>query len=101
MRSGPRQDSNSAPDGTDTDAGATIIWVGVEGRGMLGTLAFADTLRTDALDVVRRLQDLGVRAALLSGDNPEATQAAAEQAGIAVRMDDIEAMYCKSPRPLR
>lgn len=62
-----------------------MVHVGVEGRGLVGSLSFRDTLRADAVQVVQRLKDLSIRVALLSGDNPAAVAAAAQQAGIQVR----------------
>jgi P-type E1-E2 ATPase len=61
------------------------VHVGVEGRGLLGSLGFRDALRPDAADVVRRLRDMSVRVALLSGDNAVVVSAVARQAGIQVR----------------
>ena len=60
------------------------MYVGVDGRGMVGRLGFRDALRADSADVVRRLQDMSIRVALLSGDNAAAVAAAAAQAGIQV-----------------
>lgn len=61
-----------------------MVHVGVEGRGLVGSLAFRDTLRPDARQVVQRLKQLSIRVALLSGDNAAAVTAAAQQAGIQV-----------------
>ena len=61
-----------------------MVHVTVEGRGLVGSLGFRDTLRADAVQVVQRLKDLSIRVALLSGDNPAAVAAAAQQAGIQV-----------------
>ena len=64
--------------------GESVVYVGVDGRGMVGRLGFRDALRADSADVVRRLQDMSIRVALLSGDNAAAVAAAAAQAGIQV-----------------
>ena len=64
--------------------GESVVYVGVDGRGMVGRLGFRDVLRADSADVVRRLQDMSIRVALLSGDNAAAVAAAAAQAGIQV-----------------
>ena len=61
-----------------------MVYVGVDGRGVVGRLGFRDALRPDSADVVRRLQDMSIRVALLSGDNAAAVGAIAAQAGIQV-----------------
>ena len=48
----------------------------------LGLLAFGDTLKPGALAAVQRIQGLGVRAVLISGDNRGSAQAVAAQLGI-------------------
>ncbi|CAL8460709.1 g240 [Coccomyxa elongata] len=68
--------------GDEGQEGTSMVHVGVEGRGLVGSLSFRDTLRADAVQVVQRLKDLSIRVALLSGDNPAAVAAAAQQAGI-------------------
>lgn len=68
----------------EAEQGMSMVHVGVEGRGLVGSLAFRDTLRPDARQVVQRLKQLSIRVALLSGDNAAAVTAAAQQAGIQV-----------------
>ncbi|KAK9846485.1 hypothetical protein WJX81_005091 [Elliptochloris bilobata] len=63
-------------------AGCTTVYVGEAGRGVLGALGFRDALRPDAAATVARLRAMGLRVALLSGDNPAAVAAAAADAGI-------------------
>lgn len=69
----------------EEQAGESVVYVGVDGRGVVGRLGFRDALRPDSADVVRRLQDMSIRVALLSGDNAAAVRAIAVQAGIQVR----------------
>lgn len=45
-------------------------------------LAFADTLRPDALEAIKRLAELGLRPVMLTGDQPEAASVVAAQLGI-------------------
>ncbi len=50
---------------------------------LLGIVAFADQLRSDAADVVRALKSLGVaRVVMLTGDNERIGRAIAEQVGV-------------------
>lgn len=46
-------------------------------------LAFADTLRPDAIEAIRRLSDLGLKPVMLTGDQPEAARVVASQLAIA------------------
>lgn len=66
------------------EEGTSGVHVGVQGLGVVGSLGFRDALRPDAVEVVQRLRALGIRVALLSGDNAAAVSAAAAQAGIQV-----------------
>ena len=43
------------------EEGASAIWVGAEGRGLLGVLGLRDTLRPDARETVDRLRGMGMR----------------------------------------
>jgi len=61
--------------------GATVIGVARDGE-LLGLLALGDALRPDAVETVRRLHDLGIRATLVTGDNEQAAQYFARAAGI-------------------
>ena len=65
--------------------GKTVSWlVGEEGDGwrLLGLLAFGDTLKPDAAAAVARLQALGIRTLMLTGDNRGAAEAVARELGI-------------------
>lgn len=64
------------------DQGQTVVYVAQSGDGLLGALAFSDSLREDALEVVAQLQALGLSPMVLSGDSPAAVAAMASQAGI-------------------
>lgn len=59
-----------------------MVYVARSGDGLLGALAFSDSLRYDALEVVKQLQALGLSPMVLSGDSPAAVAAMASQAGI-------------------
>jgi len=53
-----------------------------ERAALLGCIAFADTLRASSADAVARLNAMGIRVVMLSGDNAATAQAIAQQAGI-------------------
>jgi Cu+-exporting ATPase len=59
----------------------TTMLVAVEGK-LVGLLAVADPLKPEAAEAVRALHALGLRTALLTGDNRRTAEAIARQAGI-------------------
>ncbi len=61
--------------------GRTAVFAGWDGEAR-GVLAVADTLKEGAADAVRRLHDMGLQVALLTGDNARTAQAIADQVGI-------------------
>ena len=48
-------------------SGQSVIYVGLEGRGVVGALGFSDTLRADSQYVVQQLHSRGIRVVVLSG----------------------------------
>ena len=61
--------------------GWTVVFVGCDGA-VVGALALSDTLRPTAAAAVERLQRLGLRCVLLTGDNAAAARAVAEAVGV-------------------
>jgi cation-transporting ATPase V/Cu+-exporting ATPase len=61
--------------------GRTVMWVTLD-RDVIGVLGVADDLKPTAAEAVRRLHDLGVETALLTGDNRATAEAIAERTGI-------------------
>ncbi|WP_018305675.1 heavy metal translocating P-type ATPase [Desulfitobacterium hafniense] len=61
--------------------GCTIIFVAIDGHAS-GFIALSDTLRPDAVDIVRNLEKLNVTSVLLTGDNHHAASHMAKIAGI-------------------
>ncbi|KAM7276321.1 hypothetical protein ACFE04_018187 [Oxalis oulophora] len=60
----------------------TVVYVGREGDGIVGAIAISDSLRPDAESTVHRLQQLGIKTVLLSGDREEAVAAVAKKVGV-------------------
>ncbi|WP_111747171.1 heavy metal translocating P-type ATPase [Salinisphaera orenii] len=71
---------------TTEQQGQTVIVV-ARGEQLLGAIALGDALRADTVDTVARLHDLGIRTAMLTGDNERTAAHIAERAGI----DDVYA----------
>ncbi|MCA2242221.1 copper-translocating P-type ATPase [Mycobacterium sp. WUMAC-067] len=61
--------------------GRTAVFVGRDGH-VVGVLAVADTVKEDAVDVVRQLHAMGLRVAMITGDNARTANAIANQVGI-------------------
>ena len=61
--------------------GKTVIAV-ASGTTLLGCIALADTLRDSSANAVARLNKMGIRVVMLSGDNAATAQAIAKQVGI-------------------
>ncbi|HUM94132.1 MAG TPA: heavy metal translocating P-type ATPase [Candidatus Competibacter sp.] len=62
-------------------AGQTPILVAVDARAA-GLIGISDPLKPDSLIAIRRLRDLGLRVALLTGDHAATARAVAAEAGI-------------------
>jgi P-type Cu+ transporter len=65
--------------------GRTISWLvrkSGERAELLGLLAFGDTIKPSARQAVARLQQLGIRTVMLTGDNPGSARAVAAELGI-------------------
>lgn len=62
----------------------TIVHVGMEGVGILGAIVLTDVLREDAKKTILRLQEMGIRTVLLSGDREEAVASIGKIVGIGV-----------------
>ena len=56
-----RPPASGFPDAAGGDEGASSVWVGAKGRGLLGVLGLRDTLRPDAKETVQRLKEMGMR----------------------------------------
>ncbi|WP_061782598.1 heavy metal translocating P-type ATPase, partial [Microbacterium hominis] len=65
----------------DEAAGATVTVVVWDGQ-VRGAMSVADTIKPTSREAVARLRELGLTPILLTGDNPGAARAIADQAGI-------------------
>ena len=60
----------------------TVVFVGMEGHGVIGAIAVRDKLRADARSTISKLKAKGLRIIVLSGDKVEAAAKAAAMVGI-------------------
>ncbi|MCF7552641.1 cation-translocating P-type ATPase [Pseudonocardia sp. WMMC193] len=65
------------------DRGATVVLLERDGS-LLGAVAVRDELRPEAPEAVRRVRELGIEVAMLTGDNARTAATLAERAGIEV-----------------
>jgi Cu+-exporting ATPase len=63
------------------DAGATPVFVGVDGRPV-GVLAIADAVKPSSVEAVRQLKKLGLEVIMLTGDNQRTAQAVGRIVGV-------------------
>jgi cation-transporting ATPase V len=63
------------------EQGRTAVFVGRDSQ-VVGVLAVADTIKDDAVDVVRQLHAMGLQVAMITGDNARTATAIAKQVGI-------------------
>ena len=63
------------------DEGATVVLLERDGR-LAGAVAVRDELRDEAPEAVRRIRDLGIEVAMLTGDNRRTATTLARRAGI-------------------
>jgi P-type Cu+ transporter len=61
--------------------GKTPMYLALD-RHAAGLVAVADTLKPDSIEAIKRLRRVGLRVAMLSGDNERTAQAIARQVGI-------------------
>jgi len=63
------------------DRGETVVYVADTAR-IIGLIALADSVKEESYEAVRKLHALGVKVAMLTGDNGKVAQAVAEDLGI-------------------
>jgi len=57
------------------------MFLAADGQGA-GLIALADTIKPDAREAVKRLHDMGIEVAMVTGDNRRTAEAIAKEAGI-------------------
>ena len=62
-------------------AGKTAMFVAVDGQ-IAGVLAVADTIKPESADAIRRLEQLGLKVYMITGDNRRTASAIAREVGI-------------------
>jgi len=70
------------------DEAKTAMLVIVEGQPS-GIIAVADTLKDDSVQAIKALEELGIRTAMITGDNKRTGEAIARQVGISRVMAEV------------
>lgn len=68
---------------SNVEKSQTVVFVGLEGHGVIGAIAVTDNLRQDAKQTIANLKRKGLRTVILSGDKEEAAANVASLVGIA------------------
>jgi heavy metal translocating P-type ATPase len=68
--------------------GQTVVFVSIEGE-VCAAIGVADVVKDSAAAAIRELHDRGLRTLLVTGDNPVAAQAIADQVGIDEVIADV------------
>ncbi len=72
------KDRIAVPSGKETDP---VIHVAADGK-YLGSILVTDPLKTTSVEAIGRLQGLGIKCVMLTGDHPESAERIARQLGI-------------------
>ncbi len=69
-------------------AGRTVVHFAEDGR-LIGLIAVADTVRPTARETIQRLQELGVKVAMMTGDNYGTAKRIADELGIDIVLAEV------------
>lgn len=68
--------------------GKTAMLVGSQGK-VLGVVAVADTIKEDSIEAIRKLEEMGLKTAMLTGDNKRTAEAIARKVGISQVLAEV------------
>lgn len=68
--------------------GKTAMFVAIDGKPA-GLIAVADTLKDNAIEAVSKLKKMGIRVAMITGDNKRTADAIAKQVGIEIVLAEV------------
>lgn len=69
------------------DAGETFVWIAKKEKGkkafeLIGAIGLSDVIRKESKDIIKKLHTLGIKTAMLTGDNEEIAKTVAKKLGI-------------------
>jgi Cu+-exporting ATPase len=68
--------------------GKTPMYISIDGN-LAGIIAVADTVKPSSKDAIRKLHDLGIKVAMITGDNRKTADAIAKQVGIDIVLAEV------------
>jgi Cu+-exporting ATPase len=68
--------------------GKTVMLVAMDGN-LVGWLAVADTVKSNADEIIAELKEMGLKVLMITGDNRQVAEAIAEQVGIDIVMAEV------------
>lgn len=71
-----------------SDQGKTVLLASIDGR-LEGFLAIADQLKPESIEAVKKLKKLGIKVAMITGDNRRTAHAIAAQVGIDLVLSEV------------
>ncbi len=69
-------------------AARTVVLVVMDGN-VIGILAIADTLKEDSAHAIKAIENMGIKTAMITGDNRRTAEAVAEMVGISHVISDV------------
>lgn len=63
------------------EKGQTVIFVAYD-NSLQGIIGISDTIKSDSVESVKKLQQMGIKAIMITGDNPKTAAAIAKKVGI-------------------
>ncbi|WP_432666067.1 heavy metal translocating P-type ATPase [Wukongibacter baidiensis] len=68
--------------------GKTPMFIAIDG-GLAGIIAVADTVKESSAEAIKRLHDMGIEVAMITGDNRRTAEAIARQVGIDIVLAEV------------
>ncbi|TDT72030.1 Cu+-exporting ATPase [Hypnocyclicus thermotrophus] len=68
--------------------GKTPMYIAINGK-LEGIIAVADTVKPSSKDAIRKLHNLGIKVAMITGDNKKTAEAIAKQVGIDIVLAEV------------
>ncbi|AKB85820.1 heavy metal translocating P-type ATPase [Methanococcoides methylutens] len=69
-------------------AAKTVVLVAMDGK-MIGAIAIADTIKEDSIQAIREIEKMGIKTAMITGDNRKTAEAVAKMVGISYVISDV------------
>lgn len=72
-----------------SSAGKTAVFVAIDGM-LKGIIAVEDTIKTDSAEAIRRLESMGIKTVMITGDNVQTAKSIADKLGIKEFMAEVK-----------